>query len=224
MSACSSDRWRLGSQGYTVRKNETLFAIAWRYKLDYKELARWNNISSPYTIYPGQQLFLVEPDGLQSNNKPQASPAQASRNTTKPSLKARDTGKRPVLAKTTPKQWRWPADGKIVARFRGSNSTSTGIDIAGKFGQPVKATAAGKVVYSGSGLKGYGNLLIIKHSDEYLSAYGHNSELLVREGDAVISGQKIAKMGFSESRLARLHFEIRRQGAPVDPLKHLPKR
>jgi lipoprotein NlpD len=115
--------------------------------------------------------------------------------------------------------WGWPAQGKILAPF---SENAKGVDISGKPGQPVLATAAGKVVYSGTGLRGYGKLIIIKHNKTYLSAYAHNSEILVKEGDSVVKGQKIAEMGNSDSDQVKLHFEIRRLGKPVDPLRYLP--
>jgi lipoprotein NlpD len=116
--------------------------------------------------------------------------------------------------------WGWPAQGKTIAVF--SEATSKGIDIAGKLGDPVTASASGKVVYSGTGLRGYGKLIIIKHSANYLSAYAHNNNILVKEGQAVVKGQKIAEVGSTDADQPKLHFEIRRQGKPVDPLKHLP--
>jgi lipoprotein NlpD len=137
----------------------------------------------------------------------------------------------PVIAKIDPKpeaaeddgedavNWGWPAQGKILSSF---SESAKGVDIAGKAGQPVLATAAGKVVYSGTGLRGYGKLIIIKHNKTYLSAYAHNKEIFVKEGDAVNRGQKIAEMGDSDSDQVKLHFEIRRQGKPVDPLRYLP--
>jgi lipoprotein NlpD len=115
--------------------------------------------------------------------------------------------------------WLWPTQGKILESF---SESSKGVDIAGKTGQAVLASAAGKVVYSGSGLRGYGNLIIIKHNDTYLSAYAHNSKLLIKEGQAVTRGQKIAEMGNTDASLVKLHFEIRKHGKPVDPLQHLP--
>ena len=117
--------------------------------------------------------------------------------------------------------WGWPAIGKIVSGFS-ETANLKGVDIAGKLGQPVLASAPGKVVYSGSGLRGYGKLIIIKHNDTFLSAYAHNSEILVKEGQAVVKGQKIGEMGDSDADQVKLHFEIRRLGKPVDPLKYLP--
>jgi lipoprotein NlpD len=117
--------------------------------------------------------------------------------------------------------WAWPAKGKVVAQFSEATSLK-GIDIAGSAGQPVTASAGGKVVYAGSGLRGYGKLIIIKHNDAYLSAYAHNRDILVKEGQQVSKGQKIAEMGNTDTDQVKLHFEIRRQGKPVDPLRYLP--
>lgn len=119
--------------------------------------------------------------------------------------------------------WMWPADGQLLKRYS-DNDAAKGLDIGGARGQPVRATTSGRVVYQGSGLRGYGQLIIIKHSDEYLSAYAHNDRIYVKEGDVVKRGQKIADMGSTGTDRVKLHFEIRRQGAPIDPLKFLPKR
>lgn len=119
-------------------------------------------------------------------------------------------------------KWLWPASGPVLARF--NESTNKGLDIDGKPGDPVLASAAGKVVYSGSGLRGYGKLVIIKHDENYLTAYAHNRNLLVKEGDAVRQGQRIAELGSTDADRPKLHFEIRRQGRPVDPMKYLPPR
>ncbi len=121
-------------------------------------------------------------------------------------------------------QWQWPAQGPIIARFQGATGLNKGVDIAGDLGQPVLAAASGQVVYAGTGLRGYGKLLIIKHNDTFLSAYAHNDRLLVGEGDQVKAGQRIADMGSSGTSRVKLHFEIRREGTPVDPLNYLPKR
>ena len=119
-------------------------------------------------------------------------------------------------------RWRWPSNGKVVRTF--ASNVHKGIDIAGSRGDPVTATAAGKVVYAGAGVTGYGSLIIVKHNDTYLSAYGHNEQLLVSEGSVVKVGQQIATMGSSGTNSVKLHFELRRQGKPVDPLTLLPKR
>ncbi|NMG45196.1 peptidoglycan DD-metalloendopeptidase family protein [Aromatoleum toluvorans] len=118
--------------------------------------------------------------------------------------------------------WLWPASGQVIGTF--DEGTNKGVDIAGKLGDPVIASAGGKVVYSGSGLRGYGKLVIIKHDANYLTAYAHNQQLLVKEGDSVSKGQKIAELGSTDADRPKVHFEIRKQGRPVDPLKYLPAR
>ncbi len=123
--------------------------------------------------------------------------------------------------------WTWPTGGKVLTQFvdgGAGKESNKGIDIAGRAGEPVQAAAAGKVVYAGSGLRGYGNLVIVRHNATYLSAYAHNSKILVKEGQTVTRGQKIAEIGSSDADQPKLHFEIRFQGKPVDPLKYLPER
>jgi lipoprotein NlpD len=120
--------------------------------------------------------------------------------------------------------WAWPASGKVIETFSTSGRVNKGIDIAGQRGQPIQSTRSGKVVYSGTGIAGYGNLIIIKHDETYLSAYAHSEKVLVKEGDEVKAGQKIAEMGDSGTDRVMLHFEIRREGKPVDPLGFLPRR
>ena len=219
---------------YTVRRGDTLYSISWRYGLDYRNLARLNNIDSSYTIFPGQELKLVgraparssksRPAGKPSSTAkapatPPASPAA------KPVTKAsspRVTNTSPAGANASVNSWLWPSSGKVVRKFSGT--VHKGIDIDGKAGDKVLATAPGKVVYAGSGIVGYGNLLIVKHNEVYLSAYGHNRSLKVAEGDRVKAGQQIAEKGSSATNSVKLHFEIRREGKPVDPLKLLPRR
>lgn len=220
LAACAGDGLRWNSQLYRVRAGETLYAIAWRYNLDYRELARWNNVSAPYTIHPGQELVLTDP-ALLPEPRQQVVPSKAPAVATGGRQRAVEAATaQPALP--PPSKWIWPTPGRVVQTFQGTQSIAQGIDIAGALGQDVRASADGKVVYSGSGLAGFGQLIIIKHNDTYISAYGHNSRLLVREGDAVKAGQKIAEMGKLQGKPC-LHFEIRRQGKPVDPLKYLPK-
>jgi lipoprotein NlpD len=138
---------------------------------------------------------------------------------------AKPAEKAPAAAAEDGIDWAWPAGGKLMAGFvEGGSAPNKGLDIAGKSGEPVLAAAAGKVVYVGSGLRGYGNLVIVRHSAAFLSAYAHNSKILVKEGAAVTKGQKIAEIGASDTDQPKLHFEIRRQGKPVDPAKYLPAR
>ncbi|WP_019602787.1 peptidoglycan DD-metalloendopeptidase family protein [Teredinibacter turnerae] len=191
---------------HIVAKGETLYSIAWRYNVDYHALAAANGVGSTYHIYPGQRLTL-----------------DVTRVPPKPSIKR--TTKTVVSAppKVDP-SWHWPASGKLIATFSSNGGLNKGIDIQGKLGEPVHAAAAGIVVYSGSGLRGYGKLLIVKHNAKFLSAYAHNRRLLAKEGERVKRGQKIAEMGSSGTDAVKLHFEIRFDGTPVDPMKYLPRR
>lgn len=228
---------------YTVSPGDTLYSISWRHGYDHREVAAWNRIRPPYSIYPGQQLLLIAPH--QMNTRPVAAAANdaapatsaASDPVSRPAVVAaapvatRAVGKPPAARVEKPPvshqqkgvSWRWPSEGVIVSGFDPANGKK-GLDIRGQLGQGVVAAAAGNVVYSGSGLIGYGNLLIIKHNDTYLSAYGHNRQLLVKEGAEVKRGEKIAEMGDSGKEGVILHFEIRRDGKPVNPLTYLPKR
>lgn len=202
---------------YVVKRGDTLYSIAWRNGLDFRALARWNRIDPPYLIHPGQRLRL----GLRS-----PLPAAA------PVVSAPQTPVRPPVAAAKPKPapageappWRWPVAGKIIRRFSANGTGKQGIELGGHVGAPILAATGGRVVYAGNGLRGYGNLVIVKHDARYLTAYGYNSTLLVKEGESVQAGQKIATMGVGPARVAALHFELRRDGKPVDPLDYLPKR
>jgi len=212
-----------GAGWYTVKPSDTLYSISWRYGLDYKLVAAWNNIEVSAPIYPGQRLKLVAPAGQSQATSSGVAPrktqtATASNKNTGSSKTGTDE-----FNYTDPDKWIWPTEGKPLNTFSATKLDRRGIDIAGKSGQPVRAVASGKVVYSGNGLAGYGNLIIIKHSDTFLSAYAYCRERLVEEGMAVSAGRVIAKMGHKDNT-AKLHFEIRRNGKPVDPLKYLPKR
>lgn len=231
---------------YTVKKGETLYSISWRHGYDHREVAAWNRIKPPYNIYPGQKLLLIAPHQKSAKAKRPVKTASASSTSSKPktvkpstsrsssstssrSSNTRTTNTTNRVEKSQPSRqqksiaWRWPTKGVVVAGFRPSKGKK-GLDIRGKLGQSVLAAASGNVVYSGSGLIGYGNLIIIKHNDTYLSAYGHNRRLLVKEGQKVKQGQKIAEMGDSGKEGVILHFEVRRDGKPVNPLRYLPKR
>ena len=197
---------------HVVRSGETLSLIAGRYGRDYHDLARWNNLGDGSLIYPGQVIRLSPPPaGVAAATGPVAARPVARAPTSAP----------PRAADPSP-DWEWPAYGRIVSGFDGKPGAGTGLLIAGKAGQPVRAAASGRVVYSGGGLIGYGQLIILKHNDTYLSAYGHNASLLVREGESIKKGQRIATMGQGPGQEPRLHFEIRRNGKPVDPLQFLP--
>lgn len=239
---------------HQVAKGDTLFSIAWRYGKDYRDLAHYNRIAAPYTIYPGQTIRLTAPSGTTAvagstsalpatqppvtRTTPKTTTARTPPPVTTPPrvLPPVNTTSRSETKATSPPprtrqplvlgapQWQWPVQGRVIATFQGSTGLNKGIDIAGNMGQPVLAAAAGQVVYAGTGLRGYGKLLIIKHNETFLSAYAHNDNLLVQEGGMVKAGQKIADMGSSGTDRVKLHFEIRRNGTPVDPLKYLPKR
>jgi lipoprotein NlpD len=207
----------VGPGWYTVKNGDTLYSIAWRYGLDYQQLASWNNISSGYVIQPGQQLKLLKPASGSTSKKTQQAQSTTSGKATTPKKTITPTGNQSV-------QWRWPTEGKVLNAFSLNQLSKRGIDIAGNLGQPIQAVADGKVVYSGNGLAGYGNLIIIKHNETYLSAYAYNQQRLVTEGMKVKAGKVISKMGRNGNGSTRLHFEIRKNGKPVDPLKYLPKR
>jgi lipoprotein NlpD len=215
-----------GPGWYTVKRTDTLYSIAWRYGLDSQQLAQWNRIDLAAPIYPGQRLRMLKPH----NQSTPASSTGASVATTESDDKpaAVSKTKSTVVASTTtsaladPSKWIWPTRGKPLNTFLATRLDRRGIDIAGKPGQSVVAVAAGKVVYSGNGLAGYGNLIIIKHSDTYLSAYAYCLQRLVEEGMSVKAGRQVATMG-KKDNVAKLHFEIRRNGKPVDPIKYLPK-
>lgn len=219
LSACGGGAWtweqqRGGAQPvpandrYTVRGGDTLYSIAFRFGLSHRELARWNGLSDATLIYPGQVLRLTRPSSVTA-----AGAASASRPAPR---------RRPAVVEVS--GWGWPTKGRVVSTYDVSGQVSrTGILISGQRGQPIVASAAGDVVYSGSGLKGYGKLVIIQHNASYLSAYGHNAALLVAEGDKVTAGQTIATMGETAAQRPRLHFEIRRNGDPIDPLPLLPR-
>lgn len=227
--------------GYTVQPGDTLYSIAFRYGLDYRRLAAGNGIAAPYTIYVGQRLHLREAEppvrtATASSSRPvtpatsavkPATPAAKKPVVTKPSPRpATTTGStRPAAAASVGgpvKAWRWPTNGRVIRRY--SSTVHKGIDISGKLGDPVEAVAAGQVVYAGTGIVGLGELIIIKHNEVYLSAYGHNSRLLVAEGTVVKAGQKVAEKGNSGTDKVQLHFEIRKEGKPIDPLRLLPRR
>lgn len=218
---------------HVVSRGDTLFSIAWRYGRDYRELAAANNIREPYTIYPGQEIRL---DTSSSRPAPRpSSPSSAGSATASApsdsSTSGESTARKPASppapstpARSGPMQWQWPVQGKILSSFAADNPGRRGITIDGNTGDPVQAAEGGVVVYRGAGLTGYGNLVIIKHDDRWLSAYAHNDELLVGEGERVRKGQRIATMGASGTSRTQLHFEIRRDGQPVDPVTLLPRR
>lgn len=211
---------------YTVKRGDTLHSIAFAAGTDWVTLARLNGISAPYTIYPGQRLRVTTATpGQAAASRPSAVPATRTAPSSSPSATVPHTAPPAATAlPAIPGGWHWPGSGRLLQGFTGGTDPHKGIDIGGKLGDPVVAARGGTVVYAGSGVRGYGNLLIIKHDVQWLSAYAHNSKLLVAEGQTVQAGQRIAEMGDSGTDRVKLHFEVRRQGNPVDPLQVLPRR
>jgi lipoprotein NlpD len=205
----SGSSWQDPPAQHIVRKGETLFSISWRYGKDPSEVASWNRLGDGSLIYPGQVLRLTPPRGSRGSSEQQ-----------------RTAGRQPLPSIPTqpPPAWAWPTSGQINVEFGGKPGSGTGVLIGGKTGQAIVAAASGRVVYAGGGLIGYGQLIILKHNDTYLSAYGYNARLLVKEGQSVNKGQRIATMGEGPNRKPRLHFEIRRHGKPVNPRQYLPAR
>jgi lipoprotein NlpD len=216
--------------------------------MDPQDIAQWNEISSPYVIHPGQKLTLIaqpannrERDRSssvqistakspgQATTKTVDKPKQSSQTESRPTTTSSTAGvtrsaKTPAASNVDPKNWNWPTDGRVFRTYLANDPARNGLDIAGREGQAINATSAGQVVYSGNGLIGYGELIIIKHSEKMLSAYAHNKTRLVSEGEQVLAGQKIAEMGRNAGNEQILHFEIRVRGKPVDPLIYLPKK
>ena len=230
---------------YTVRQGDTIMRIATEVNQPWRDIARWNNLDNPNLIEVGQVLRVVPPAGttvasapaLTEGPRPAAGTPAPAPAPAKPAV--------PVATQTTPGvtpapapapaspppppsagaddvDFIWPASGALIAGF--DEAKNKGLGIAGKAGDAVLAAADGRVVYAGAGLRGYGNLIILKHNNTFLTAYAHNQTLLVREDQTVKQGQRIAEMGSSDSDRVKLHFEVRRQGKPVDPLAYLPKR
>ena len=257
-------RGGLTSDHYSVKRGDTLYSIAWAANKDFAEIARYNGLRKPYTIYPGQVLKLKptktvtnvktkqgsqvlasnrQQDAHKSNNKQtvnESQPPTVSKMT--PVKKSLDRGDKSAYAVTTDQQgvnavihkpsstlpkkvqrWHWPVKGKLIGKFSTTEQGNKGIKIAGSRGDRIHAAADGRVVYAGNALRGYGNLVIIKHSDDYLSAYAHADKILVKEKQFVTAGQTVASMGQTGTNQVMLHFEIRYHGKSVDPLKFLPK-
>ena len=214
LAACASTPER--PKTYTVKRGDTLYSIAWRHRLDYQEIARWNGIGRNYLIHPGQRLQLYPPakgERVASASKPRSVPSKSA---PRPLTKA-------TLPAGPPMRWQWPVSGgtaTLTSRPNGGN----GLMIVGQLGQDVRAAGPGRVVYTGSGLLGYGQLIIIKHNETYLSAYGHLQSVLIQEGDAVTAGRRIATMGNGPQGSPQLYFEIRINGTPGNPLSLLPQR
>jgi len=236
--AASKSRPATANAGYyVVKRGDTLYSIAWQHGLTYRQLANINGIRSPYTIYSGQRLR-VQPQTAQRaaapvHSKPRTAPAASQHKpiaakavvpppATKPA--SRPAAAVPGSVAGYDGNWVWPTRGRLLRGFQPDANGRKGIDIGGHTDQPVNAAANGKVVYAGSGLVGYGRLIIVKHNENLLSAYGHNNKMLVAEGEYVKAGQKIASMGSSGTNRTGLYFEIRKNGKPVNPLQYLPRR
>jgi lipoprotein NlpD len=238
---------------YTVKPGDTLIRIGLDTGQNWKDLMKWNNFENPNLIEVGQVLRVVQPGadpnavatrGVVSSrvetrplDTPKPLPAAPSTSTSTMPAAVAVAGPSASQAATTPSvsapapvaregddniNWLWPASGPVVGQF--DEAKSKGLTLSGKAGDPVLAAADGRVVYAGSGLRGYGNLVILKHNSTYLTAYAHNQSVLVKEDQTVRRGQKIAEMGSSDADRVQLHFEIRRQGKPIDPAKLLPAR
>lgn len=230
-SACDASReffapvWDAGatehmpkSGVYRVKRKDTFYSIAWRYGLDYRTLAKRNGIEWPYNIKLNQLIYLRGKSPRVSVQRQSSLNYNYSRgysSYTSPPTQMRYVG---LDSLSGVQQWQWPAKGMVVRQFSSANK---GVNIGGHFGDSIFASAAGKVVYAGNGLRGYGNLIIIKHNETFLTAYAYNSKNLVSEGERVSGGQKIAEMGGVRSNAFMLHFEIRRNGQPVSPLYYL---
>lgn len=202
---CASDPPK-ASGAYTVRKGDTLYSIAWRHGVDYRELAKWNGIGRDYAIHPGQVLRLTPRGGAPAARAAEPARAQV----------------RPLPSRAPPMNWQWPVRGGAATLTQRPNG-GQGLTIGGKLGQDIHAAADGRVVYTGSGLLGYGQLVIVQHNDTYLSAYGHTQTVRVREQERVQAGQVIATMGAGPNGAPMLYFEIRVNGKPSDPTAMLPK-
>ncbi len=212
----SAGRYVSNQQAVKAKQGDTLYGLSRRYGVDMKRLAQLNQLKKPYVIQPGQTIFLKPLSSSRSTTTAKGStPKHTPKSVTQTTRSSSNSWPTTV-------RWQRPANGRIVKQFSSRRNDAKGIDIAGKEGSAILAAADGTVVYSGNGLISYGNLIIIKHSKTFLSAYAYNRKLLVKEGDGVKAGQKIAEMGHKEKADSRLHFEIRKNGKPVDPLKYLP--
>ncbi len=236
----------LQADTYQVKRGDTLFSIAFRNGMDYRSLARLNHIAEPYTIYVGQVLVVsngstdsgpvrnagttsLRPNKNHSNSNSSVASSKSAKVVAPQNQKRYGQNQRVEEPEKTAngtingnvRQWHWPVKGPILAKFSSQEHGNKGLDIGGALGTPIKAAAAGQVVYAGNALRGYGNLIIIKHNDDFLSAYAHNHRLMVKERDSVAAGQTIAEMGNSDADRIQLHFEIRYRGKSVDPLRYL---
>ncbi len=219
---------------HVVEPGETLYSIGWLYGHDYRQIAKWNKIEKPYVIFRGQRLRVAsmgqEKKSINAVSTNMKSVTIETKGLNRTAVKSKEKqhstpDKYTNNKKSKTVKWSWPTrGGTIIHSFDRSNPSKKGLDLAGKTGQAVYTASPGKVVYSGNGISRYGKLIIVKHNETYLSAYAHNRRLLVKEGDILRSRQQIAEMGSSGASRIKLHFEIRRNGKPVDPLRYLPKK
>ena len=216
-SSKSSDTGTYSGSVYTVKRGDTLYRISRTTGTSVKELARLNGISPPYTIEVGQKLKL---GGAKSSSITRKSTAKSTTKTASvtPSSAVPKSSWPPVGQRC----WLWPTTGKVIMPYSTADGGNKGIDISAPRGTPIYAAGAGKVVYVGNQLRGYGNLIIIKHSEDYITAYAHNDTMLVNNGQSVKAGQKIATMGSTDAASVRLHFQIRYRATAIDPLRYLP--
>ena len=219
MAGCSgsksSDSGSYSGAVYTVKRGDTLYRISRTTGTSVKDLARLNGISPPYTIEAGQKLKLggSKTASTKTSKKSSTKTVTASSSSSVPQSSWPPVGQR---------CWVWPASGKVILPYSTADGGNKGIDISAARGTPVYAAGAGKVVYVGNQLRGYGNLIMIKHSEDYITAYAHNDTMLVNNGQSVKAGQKIATMGSTDAASVRLHFQIRYRATAIDPLRYLP--
>lgn len=228
LQACAGAlRW--SPETYVVREGDTLYSIAFRHGVDYRALARWNDIGSNYLIFPGDELVLSPPPSGQrgstrtadSTTRSDSESERSADDAAESSGESDSAAGSSAPATSSPIQWQWPVEGEVLGGF-GEGSMQKGVQIGANEGDDVVAAAGGRVVYTGSGLIGYGKLIIIKHDEVYLSAYGHNQSMLVSEGDQVEAGDRIGRVGLGRRNEPMLHFEIRSEGRAVDPMDFLP--
>ena len=263
-SYSKNSKGHIKSNSYKVKKGDTLYSISWAAGKDFSEIAKLNQLDNPYTIYPGQILYLTNAKssnqsksttldgnitGNSDANSSKGDKKQLDDKVYQSNAKSSDDLKKTLDQKAKPaylvtssqqnvnqlmvpptstlpasvSQWQWPVRGKLIGTYSANEQGNKGIKIAGNRGDIIKAAADGRVVYAGSALRGYGNLVIIKHSDDYLSAYAHTDKILVKEKQHVLAGQTVAKMGNTGANRVMLHFEIRYHGQSVNPLTYLPK-
>lgn len=216
-----------GKPGYfTVRPGDTVLRIALETGQNWRDIVRWNNLDNPNVIEVGQVLRVAPPASAVAAAPAPLPPASAPLPSASAPSAPASTARAPMPAVPADEEiaWGWPTAGAATVLAGFDEQKNKGIDIGGRAGDAVVAAADGRVVYAGAGLRGYGNLIILKHNNTYLTAYAHNQSLLVKEDQSVRKGQKIAEMGSTDTDRVKLHFEIRRQGRPVDPARYLPPR